>query len=91
MASHEPFGHLQPQLWAKEGQESNCQESTYSRCPILECDMALESSRGELQLWFRPRVDQTIGSYELPNAEDSNPGQFRDSNLGIPGKRAIWM
>ncbi len=25
MASHVPFGHLQPKLWAKEGPESNCQ------------------------------------------------------------------
>ncbi len=25
MASHRPFGHLQPKLWAKEGRESNWQ------------------------------------------------------------------
>jgi hypothetical protein len=25
MASHWPFGHLQPKLWAKEGRESNWQ------------------------------------------------------------------
>jgi hypothetical protein len=25
MASHEPFGHLQPKLWAKKGRESNWQ------------------------------------------------------------------
>jgi hypothetical protein len=30
------------------------QELTSFRCPILECDMALKSSWGELQLWFRP-------------------------------------
>jgi hypothetical protein len=25
------------------------------------CDMALESSRGELQLWFKPRPDPSLG------------------------------
>jgi len=29
------------------------------------------------------------GRYELPKSQDSNPGQFRDSSLGVPGKRAI--
>ncbi len=50
----------------KKGRESNCQfdswpqksrESTSSRCPIRECDMALESSRRELQLCFRLHCD----------------------------------
>jgi len=26
-----------------------------------------------------------------PKSRDSNPGQFQDSNLGVPGKRAIRM
>jgi len=30
-------------------------------------------------------------SYECPKSQESNPGQFWDSNLGVPGKRAIWM
>jgi hypothetical protein len=83
MALHEPFGCLQPKLWAKEGpgvklavwlsttksresttksQESTTKsgESTSSRRLLTECDMALESSRGELQLWFRPRPDQRL-------------------------------
>jgi len=36
-------------------------------------------------------LDSEVGSYELPKSRDSNPGQFRDSNLGVPGKSAIWM
>jgi len=29
------------------------------------------------------------GGYELPKSRDSNPRQFQDSSLGVPGKRAI--
>jgi hypothetical protein len=64
MALHEPFGHLQPKLWAKEGSgvklaiwllTTKSRESTSSRRLQKECNMALESSWGELQLWFKPR------------------------------------
>jgi len=69
MASHESFGHLQPKLWAKEGPKvklavwlptTKSWESTSSRCPILKWNMALESSWGEVILWFRPCLDQTL-------------------------------
>jgi len=30
-------------------------------------------------------------SYERPKSRESKPGQFRDSTLGVPGKRIIWM
>jgi len=67
MASHEPFGHLQPKLWAKEGPgiklavwllTTKSRESTSSRRFHMECDRALESSWGELQLWFRPHSNR---------------------------------
>jgi hypothetical protein len=70
MASHEPFGHLQLKLWANEGPgvklavwlpTTKSQESTSFRRSLIECDMALKSSRGELQLWFRPRPDRRSG------------------------------
>ncbi len=38
--------------------------------------------------------DLAVGSYELPKSGTPTgtvSGQFRDSNLGVPGKRAIWM
>jgi hypothetical protein len=42
--------------------------------------------------------DLAVGRYELPKSRDSNQdnfeiisGQFQDSNLGVPGKRAISM
>jgi hypothetical protein len=64
MALHESFGHLKPKLWAKERlgvklaiwlSITKSKESTQTRCAMGECNMALESSRGELQDWFRPR------------------------------------
>jgi len=70
MASHEPFGHLHPKLWAKEGPgvklavwfpTTKSQESTSFRCHLKECNMALKSSRWELQLWFRPHPDSSLG------------------------------
>jgi hypothetical protein len=69
MASHWSFGHLQPKLWAKEGSGvklavwlpiTKSRESISSRHPNLECNMALKSSRRQLQLWLRPRLDQTL-------------------------------
>jgi hypothetical protein len=30
-------------------------------------------------------------SYECPKSQESKSGQFWDSTLGVPGKRAIWM
>jgi len=105
MASHWSFGHLQPKLWAKEGPgvklavwlpTTKSRESTSFRHLNQECSMALESSRRELQLWFRPRLDQTwqsgvMSSQSLETPTGTVSGQFRDSNLGVPGKCAIWM
>jgi len=90
MASHEPFGHLQPKLWAKEGlgiklavwlPTIKSQESTSSRHPILECNMQLKSSRGELQLWFRPCLDRTLQSRVMSSQSPGTP--TRDS-FGTP-------
>jgi hypothetical protein len=104
MASHEPFGHMQPKLLAKEGSgikvtvwllTTKSQELTSSQHSILECDMVLESSWRELQLWFRPRLDRTLqsGDMSFQKFRDSNPRQFRDSNLEVLGKRTIriWL
>jgi len=70
MASHVPFGHLQPKLWAKEGPgvklaiwlpTIKSQESTSSRRLLNECHMALKSSWQDLQLWFGPRPNPSLG------------------------------
>jgi len=103
MASYWPFGHLSPKLWAKEGPgvklavwlpTTKSRESTSSRCPIRECDMALERSWRGLQLWFRPRCDPTPQSGVMAVQSSRSPagtisGQFRDSISGVPTKCAI--
>jgi len=74
MASHGPFGHLQPKLWAKEGPgvklavwlpTTKSQESTSSWRCLKECGMALESFWQELHLWFKPRPDLSLGQGAL--------------------------
>jgi hypothetical protein len=99
MASHWPFGHLQPKLWAKEGPgvkltfwfpTTKSRESTSSRPPNWECDTSLERSCRGLQVWFRFRRDQTLQSGVMSWQSPGTPpgtvsGQFRDSNPGIPG------
>jgi hypothetical protein len=56
--------------------------------------MSLKRSRRGLQLWFRLRRDQTLQSGVMSSQSPGTPtgtisGQFRDSNLGVPGKSAI--
>jgi hypothetical protein len=75
MASHDPFGHLQPKLWAKS------QESTSSQRLQKECDVALESSWGELQLWFRPHSNRRLEPGDMSSQSPENP--TRDS-FGTP-------
>jgi hypothetical protein len=92
MGSHCSFGYLKHKLWAKEGPTTKSRESTSSRHPIWECDTALKRSRRGLQLCFRPRRDRTLQSGVMSSQSPGTiSGQFLDSNLGVPGKIAIWM
>jgi hypothetical protein len=98
MALHEPFGHLQPKLWAKERlgvklavwlSTIKSRESTSSRRLLTECDMALESSQGELQLWFRPRPIGGRGEKLCPfKVTGLQPGTISGLLLGSPGKNS---
>jgi hypothetical protein len=92
MASHWPFGHLQPKLWAKEGPgvklavwlpTTKSRESTSSRCPNWECDTSLERSRRGLQVWL-DLVAIRLRNRELwaPKVPGLHPGRFRD-DFGI--------
>ncbi len=98
MASHWPFGHLQPTLWAKEGPgvklavwlpTTKSRESTSSQHPIWECDTSLERSRRGLQLWFRPRRDSTLQSGVTSS---QSPGTLLETiselQLGSPEKKS---
>jgi len=98
MPSHWSFGHLQPKLWAKEGPgvklavwlpTIKSRESTSSRHPNRECYMALESSRRELWLWFRPCLDQTWQSGDMSSQSPGTPtGTISRLQLGSPGKKS---
>jgi len=90
MASHGPFGHLQPKLWAKEGpgvkllvwlSTTKSWESTSSWRLLKECDMALESSQRELQLWFRARPDPSLGRGAM---SVQSPGTPTRDSFGTP-------
>jgi len=82
MASHWPFGHLSPKWWAKEGPgvklavwlpTTKSQESTSSQPPNWECEMSLKRSWRGLQLWFRPRRDQTLKSGVMSSQSPRTP------------------
>jgi hypothetical protein len=102
MASHWSFGHLQPKLWAKEGPgvklaiwlpTIKSRESTSSRPQNWECDTALERSRRGLQLWLRPRRDQTLQSGVMNAQSPGTPigtpiGTISGLQLGSPGKKS---
>jgi len=90
MASHEPFGHLQHKLWSKEGSgvrlaiwfpTTKSRESTQCQCVQVKCSTLLESSRGELQLSFRPRPDLSLAQ-EVMNAQ--SPGSPNRDSFGTP-------
>jgi hypothetical protein len=97
MASHWPFGHLQPKLWAKEGPgvklaiwllTNKSQESTSFRHPIWECNTSLERSQRGLQLWFRLRCDPTMKSGVMSSQSPGTPtGTISGLQLGSPGKK----
>jgi hypothetical protein len=96
MASHWPFGHLQPKLWAKEGSgvklavwlpTTKSRESTWSRHCLEECDTTLESSQQELQLWFKNRPDPSSGRGTMAVQSSGSPtGTLSGLHFGSPNK-----
>jgi hypothetical protein len=73
-------------------------ESTSSQPPNWECDTSLKRSRRRLQVWFRPRHDQTPQPGVMSSQSPGTPPrtvskQFQDSNPGVPGKSDIraWV
>jgi hypothetical protein len=98
MASHWPFGHLSPKLWAKEGPgvklavwlpTTKSRESTSSRPLNWECDTSLERWRRGLQVWFRPRCDQTLQSGVMNSqSPETPPGTISGLQLGSLRKKS---
>jgi hypothetical protein len=90
MALHEPFGHLQPKLWAKEESgvklavwfpTTKSKESTWIRRLQEECNMKLESSQRELQDCFRPHPNPR-SEQEVMDAQ--SPGSPNRDSFGTP-------
>jgi len=86
MALHEPFGHLQPKLWAKEGPgvklaiwlpTTKSRESTRFRRLQEKCYMALEISQKKLQDCFRPHSNRRSEQEVMDAQNPRNP--TRDS------------
>jgi hypothetical protein len=102
LASHWPFGHMQTKLWAKEGPgvklavwlpTTKSRESTSSWRLQRECDTALEISRRELQLWFKPCPDPCSGREVMVPQSPGSPnrdnfGTVLGFHLGSPGKKS---
>jgi hypothetical protein len=63
------------------GQKKGRGELTRSWCVQMKCDTTLKSSRGELQLWFRPRLDPSSGR-EVMNTQ--SPGSLNRDSFGTP-------
>jgi hypothetical protein len=55
MASHWPFGHLWPKLWAKEGRESNWQ---FDSRPLKVGNRPLSDLRMESATWRWKDLDK---------------------------------
>jgi hypothetical protein len=90
MTSHQPFGHLEHKLWSKEGPgvkllvwlpTTKSRESTRSWCFQAKCNTSLESSRGDLQLCFRPRPNPKSGQKVM---SVWSPGSQNWDSFGTP-------
>jgi hypothetical protein len=97
MASHWPFGHLSPKLWAKEGPRvklavwlptTKSWESTSTSELRVRHGVGKISTRATSLVQTSLRSDFAIGSYELPKSRDSTRDSFGTIQLGSPGKKS---
>jgi hypothetical protein len=65
----------------RAGSQTGSRESTSSRCLQKECNRELESSWGELQLWFRPHSNRRS---EPGNMSSQSPGSPTRDSFGTP-------
>jgi hypothetical protein len=96
------IGHLDicsPSYGQKKGRESNWQFDSrplkVGNRPLLDVCRWSAMGLGKLSRRATTLVETSFQSEVgtrscgCPKSRESNPGQFRDSNLGVPGKRAI--
>jgi hypothetical protein len=103
MGLHEPFGHLSHKLWQKERSgvklafwlpTTKSQESTWPLHVQMECDISLERSRQELQVFFilhpnrrseqKVMISQSCGSLNrtISGLLFGSPGTKSHSDVG---------
>jgi len=98
------IGHLDicsPSYGQKKGRESNWQ---FDSRPLKVGNRPLPDVRIRSATWRWKDLEESynfgsdlvlirLDSREIwaPKVPGLQSGQFRDSNLGVPGKRAIWM
>jgi hypothetical protein len=99
-ALHGPLGHMQHKLCAKERPgvkltiwlpTTKSRESTRPRCVQAECNTPLESSEGELQVFFIPHPDwrSEQGVMSCQSFESLNRDNFETVlGLGSPGTKS---
>jgi hypothetical protein len=95
MASHEPFGHPQHELEAKEGPgvklaiwlpTTKNRESTRPRCVQVKCHTPLESSQRGLQDCFKPHPNWRL---ERRAIRSQSPESANQDNFETP-LRESW-
>jgi hypothetical protein len=106
MGSHCPFGHLKHKLWPKEGPgvelpgvcqfwlpTTKSRESTRNTWLQTTCDTPLESSRWELQLFFRPHFDprssRKVMGLQSPGSPAGREWDSRAGVLGVPREKSL--
>jgi hypothetical protein len=98
MGSCFSFGHLKHKLWPKEGSgvklpiwlpTRKSQESTRFTWLQMICDIPLEIPRQELQLCFRPHLDQRFAR-KVMGFQSRGSARWRDfgTHARVPGEKS---
>jgi hypothetical protein len=102
MGLHDPFGHLKHKLWPKERPGVKLViwfPTTKSRQSIkfphvqVVCDIPFEKllTKATILLQTSFQSKGRTQTYGAPKLRKSQPWEFQNSHLGIPGQNAIWM
>jgi hypothetical protein len=102
MGSHYPFKYLKHKLWPKKRARvkvsiwlSTIKSQKSPQFPYVQvaCHIWLKISRLELQLCFRPHLNQrsTKKCMDFQSCGQSQFWEFWDSNLGVLGQNDIWV
>ncbi len=92
MASHWPFGHLQPKLWAKEGPGVKLLIDLFPNSELrVRYVVGKISTRATTLVRTSSRSNFAVGNYERPKSQDSTRDSFGTIlglQLGSPGKKS---